>query len=162
MQLLRTLLVAGAVMAAPLAAQESGIPVGSKAPVVTVDGMDGKPVSLDKYVGKGPVLIEFWATWCPNCKQLEPKLKTIKQKYGTKVKLLGVAVAVQQSAQRVKLYAQKHALPVEVFYDRTGAAADAYDVPATSYIVVLDSKGKVVYTGLGGDQDLEAAIKKAL
>jgi ribosomal protein S5 len=35
-------------------------------------------------------------------------------------------------------------------------------VPATSYVVVLDRKGKVVYTGVGGDQDLEAAIRKAL
>ena len=35
-------------------------------------------------------------------------------------------------------------------------------MPATSYVVVLDKKGKVVYTGLGGKQDLEAAIRKAL
>ena len=38
----------------------------------------------------------------------------------------------------------------------------AYDVPATSYVVVINKAGKVVYTGLGGDQDLEAAIKKVL
>jgi len=37
-----------------------------------------------------------------------------------------------------------------------------YDVPATSYVVVVNKAGKVVYTGLGGKQDLEAAIKKAL
>jgi len=35
-------------------------------------------------------------------------------------------------------------------------------VPATSYVVVVNKAGKVVYTGLGGKQDLEAAIKKAL
>jgi ribosomal protein S5 len=35
-------------------------------------------------------------------------------------------------------------------------------VPATSHVVVIDKHGKVVYTGVGGDQDLEAAIKKAL
>ncbi|HKG91067.1 MAG TPA: TlpA disulfide reductase family protein [Gemmatimonadaceae bacterium] len=168
MKRLSTRLLAGAAALLVLAtgpslrAQESGIPVGSAAPVVTVDGVDGKPVSLDRYIGQGPVLIEFWATWCPNCKELEPKLQAIRAKYGSRIKLVGVAVAVQQSPQRVKLYAEKHALPVEVFYDRTGAAAEAYDVPATSYIVVLDRTGKVVYTGLGGDQDLEAAVRKAL
>src|SRR5215216_5336369 len=168
MKLLSARLVMGAITmalaaAAPrLRALESGIPVGSKAPVVTVDGTDGKPVSLDQYIGKGPVLIEFWATWCPNCKELEPKLEALRAAYGTRLTLVGVAVAVQQSPQRVKLYAEKHKLPVQVFYDRTGAAADAYDVPATSYIVVLDRAGKVVYTGLGADQDVEAALKKAL
>ena len=163
MTLLRALLLTTALTAAPtVRAQESGIPVGSQAPVVTVDGTDGKPVSLGQYIGKGPVLIEFWATWCPNCKQLEPKLEALRAKYGTRLTLLGVAVAVQQSPQRVKLYAEKHKLPVQVFYDRTGAAADAYDVPATSYIVVLDRAGKVVYTGLGGDQDLDAAVRKAM
>jgi ribosomal protein S5 len=35
-------------------------------------------------------------------------------------------------------------------------------VPATSYVVVTDRTGKVVYTGLGGEQDIEAAIQKAL
>ena len=166
MLLLRTLLIAGALTAvsgaSTLSAQESGIPVGTQAPVVTVDGVDGKPVSLDKYIGKGPVLIEFWATWCSNCKELEPQLQALRAKYGSKLALVGVAVAVQQSAQRVKLYAEKHKLPVDVYYDRTGAAADAYDVPATSYIVILDRGGKIAYTGLGGDQDLEAAVKKVM
>jgi ribosomal protein S5 len=34
-------------------------------------------------------------------------------------------------------------------------------VPATSYVIVLDRNGKVVYTGVGGDQDLVAAVRKA-
>jgi hypothetical protein len=37
----------------------------------------------------------------------------------------------------------------------------AYDVPATSYVVVVDKTGKIVYTGVGGTQNLDAAIKKA-
>jgi hypothetical protein len=35
-------------------------------------------------------------------------------------------------------------------------------VPATSYVVVMNKAGVIVYTGVGGDQDLAAAIKKAL
>jgi hypothetical protein len=37
----------------------------------------------------------------------------------------------------------------------------AYEVPATSYVVVIGKNGNVVYTGLGGKQDLAAAIRKA-
>jgi predicted transcriptional regulator len=49
-----------------------------------------------------------------------------------------------------------------VVYDADGSAASAYDAPATSYVVVIDRAGKVVYTGVGGTQDLDAAIRKAL
>ena len=78
------------------------------------------------------------------------------------MKFLAVAVSVNQSPERVKLYAEKHALPLEVYFDTKGNAADAYDAAATSYIVVLNKAGTVVYTGLGGTQNLEAAVKKGL
>ena len=143
-------------------AQEVGIPLGTRAPFAVVDGTDGKPVNLSRYIGKMPVIIQFWATWCANCKELEPAMAAAQKKYGARVKFVGVAVGVNQSAERVKLYARKHKLPLEVFYDRTGSAAEAFDVPATSYIVVLDRRGTVVYTGVGGRQNVDAAVRKAL
>ena len=146
-----------------LQAQETGLPVGAKAPASTVvETLDGKPFDIGQYVGKTPVLIEFWATWCPLCKQLEPTMVDVAKRYGSKVKFIGVAVSVNQTPERVKLYAEKHGLPLEVYYDRKGAAADGYDAAATSYVVILDKAGTVVYTGLGGSQNLEAGVKKAL
>jgi thiol-disulfide isomerase/thioredoxin len=156
--------VSGSLFAPPaLQAQETGLPVGAKAPTSTiVETLDGKSFDIGQYVGKTPVLIEFWATWCPNCKQLEPTMVDAAKKYGSRVKFLGVAVSVNQSPERVKLYAEKHGLPLEVYFDRKGTATDAYDAAATSYVVVLDKTGTVVYTGLGGTQNIEAAVKKAL
>jgi len=150
------------VLAGGVRAQDMGIEIGSKGPRAAVETLDGKPADLAQYVGKAPVLIEFWATWCPNCRELEPHLKAVHAKYGSQVKFVGVSVSVNQSPDRVKAYVAKHEIPGDQFFDRNGAATCAYDVPATSYVVVLDKSGKVVYTGLGGDQDLEKAIKKAL
>lgn len=143
-------------------AQDVGLELGTKAPAAAVETLDGKPANLAQYVGKAPVLIEFWATWCPNCRELEPHLKAVHAKYANQIKFVGVSVSVNQSPERVKAYVAKHEMPGDQFFDRNGAATGAYDVPATSYVVVLDRTGKVVYTGLGGDQDLEKAIKKAL
>ena len=148
---------------ASLLAQETGLPIGSKAPSSTmVETLDGKPFDLGQYVGKTPVLIEFWATWCPNCKQLEPAMDAAAKKYAGKIKFVAVAVSVNQSPERARLYAEKHALPLEVYFDKKGNAADAYDAAATSYIVILDKTGTVVYTGLGGSQNLDAAIRKGI
>ncbi len=55
-----------------LGAQDIGLPIGTKAPAVAVEDLDGKPVDLGAYLGKQPVLLEFWATWCPLCQALEP------------------------------------------------------------------------------------------
>ena len=82
--------------------------------------------------------------------------------YGTRVKFVAVAVSVNQSVKRVQLHAAKHGVPGDQLYDTKGDATDKWDVPATSYVVVLNKNGKVVYTGVGGDQNIEAAIKKAL
>lgn len=143
-------------------AQDMGIEVGSKAPAAAVETLDGKPADLSQFIGKTPVLIEFWATWCPNCKELEPHLKEVAAKYAKQVRFVGVSVSVNQSPERVRAYVAKHSMPGDQVFDTKGNATGAYDVPATSYVVVLDRTGKVVYTGLGGDQDLEKAIKKAL
>jgi hypothetical protein len=53
-------------------------------------------------------------------------------------------------------------LPLEIYFDTKGNAADAYDAAATSYIVVVNKAGTVVYTGLGGTQNLDAAVRKAI
>jgi uncharacterized UPF0146 family protein len=47
-------------------------------------------------------------------------------------------------------------------WDGNGAAVRAFKAPSTSYIAVLDGKGKVVYTGVGEDQDIEAALRRAV
>jgi cytochrome c biogenesis protein CcmG/thiol:disulfide interchange protein DsbE len=160
---LRRLLLSAAIAApAWLGAQEAGIPVGNTAPNATLETLDGNAAQLSQWLGHMPVVLEFWASWCSNCKALEPEMLKVARTYGRQVKFVGVAVSANQTPDRVRRYIQQHALPMEMLYDRTGTAVDAYDVPATSYVVVINRAGKVVYTGSGGTQDLTAAIRKAL
>jgi len=161
---LGALAVAACVAFAPSRAhaQELGIEIGTTAPGAKVSTLDGKDADLSQSLGKMPVVMEFWATWCPNCKELEPTLLAMSKKYAKQVKFVGVAVSVNQTPARVKAFVEKHGLPGDQYFDTKGAATGAYDVPATSYVVVVNKAGKVVYTGLGGKQDLEAAIKKAM
>jgi len=149
-------------LGAPALAQDIGLELGTVAPAASLETLDGKAADLSTYVGKKPVLMEFWATWCENCHALEPTMKAMHAKYGSRMDFLGVAVSVNQSPARVKAYVEKHQLPWVQLFDRKGNASGAYDAPATSYVVVVDKAGRVVYTGLGGKQDLEPAIRKAL
>ena len=149
-------------LAVTLLAQDIGIPIGDKGPGGPLETLEGKAVDLNTYLGKGPVVLEFWATWCGNCKQMEPSMRAAMKKYGTQVQFITVAVSINQSVERVKAWQKINALPGTILYDRKGDVSSAYDTPATSYVVVLDKSGKVVYTGVGGTQNVEAAVKKAL
>jgi peroxiredoxin len=160
--IVRTAVVALTLTAASAAAQDVGIPLGEKAPGGPLETLAGQTVDLSGYLGKQPVVLEFWATWCGNCKQLEPAMRAAMTKHAAQVKFVTVAVSVNQSLERVKAWQAQHKLGGELLYDRKGLVSGAYDAPATSYVVVIDKSGKVVYTGVGGTQNLEAAIKKAL
>lgn len=155
-------LLATVFLAGPAVAQDGGIAIGATAPSPVVQSLQGKSVTLSEVAGRGPALLEFWATWCPNCKELEPAMAAAAKKYGSQVRFVTVAVAINESFERVQKHAAAHPLPGTVVYDAGGNAASAYDAPATSYVVVIDRTGRVVYTGVGGTQDLDAAIRKVL
>ena len=163
--MVRTAAIFLALVALPIrtgAAQfEAGIAVGAMAPAVVINDLMGKPVDLGAVIGKKPVLLEFWATWCALCKELLPQLAAVRSKYGDRVELVGINVTVNDSKERVARYMEEHQPPFRVLFDETGVGARAFDVPATSFIVVVDRSGKVVYTGSGGKQDLVAAVARA-
>ena len=139
-----------------------GIPVGQTPPAVTLENLSGDTVSLSRWVGKKPVIVEFWATWCPICEELLPRMEAAQKKYGDRAEFVVVAVAVNQSKSSVRRHIEKHPMPFTFLWDANGAAVRAFQAPSTSYIAVLDSKGTVVYTGVGEDQDIEAALLKAV
>jgi peroxiredoxin len=71
-------------------------------------------------------------------------------------------VSANQSPARARRYVQAHRLTHEILYDARGDAVELYDVPTTSYIVVINRRGRIVFTGSGGDLDVVAAAAKAL
>jgi cytochrome c biogenesis protein CcmG, thiol:disulfide interchange protein DsbE len=139
-----------------------GIPVGASPPAVTLENLNGDTVSLSRWIGKKPVIVEFWATWCPICEELLPRMEAAQKKYGARVEFVVVAVAVNQSKNSVRRHLEKHPMPFTFLWDGNGAAVRAFQAPSTSYIAVLDAKGRVVYTGVGADQEIESALEKAV
>jgi thiol-disulfide isomerase/thioredoxin len=139
-----------------------GIPVGQTPPAVTIQDLGGNTVDLGRWIGKKPVIVEFWATWCPSCAELLPRMETAQQKYGDRVEFLVIAVAVNQSPNTIRRHLARHPMPFTFLWDVNGNATRAFQAPATSYVAVLDAKGKVVYTGVGADQDLDEALRRAI
>lgn len=152
--------IAISLLACPAAAvaQDEGIAVGTKAPAVSVPDLDGKIVDLGRYIGKRPVLLEYWATWCTVCAELMPRVREAYKKFGKDVEFIGINVAVNQKIERVKRYAATEKPPFRILFDAKGVSARSYGAQTTSYIVIIDRAGKVAYTGAGADQKFETAL----
>ena len=145
----------------PLAAQEDAlVAVGDEAPAVVVPDLDGGSFDLADVLGKRPVLVEFWATWCTSCEAMLPRLRKAHEEFGDAVEFIGINVTIAETVDAVRQYMQDEAPPFRALYDSSGVAARAYGPPATSWIMIADADGRVVYTGLGGTQNLEPALRR--
>jgi peroxiredoxin len=146
--------------ATPLRAQEAAVSVGSRAPAVQVHDLDGRPVDLGRYLGKQPVFLEWWATWCENCEALLPRVRAARAAVGDRVAFFGINVAVNQTPERVCRFLEKTEVPYRTLYDDEGVSTRAYGAPATSYVVIVDRAGRVAYTGLGAEQDFLPVLRR--
>ena len=164
----RTCILAAALAAAslPITAHaqtdEVGITLGATPEAVTIEDLDGEPVELSQWVGNKPTLLEFWATWCENCEALLPRMREAHRRYGEQVEFLAVSVGVNQTPRSIRRHLEKHPIPFRVLWDGKGNATRAYKAPTTSYVVVLDADGRVTYTGVGPDQDIDAAVRRVI
>ena len=162
-----SLVLAGALaltlLATQLHGQEVSLPVGTQGPGAALEDLDGNPVDLLDFVEPGkPALIEFWASWCHECEALDPVMARVQEAFGDRASVVAVAVAVSQSQRRVRRHVEDHGTSHTFLWDGEGNAVRNYKVPGTSVVVILDSDGKVAYTGSGPDQDLMGAMEKIL
>lgn len=71
----------------------------AKAPNFTLETQDGRSVSLSDYQGK-PIVLHFWATWCPYCKKLQPGLVKLHKKYQDQgLELLAISLREDEGAK---------------------------------------------------------------
>ena len=71
---------------------EFGLAIGAKPPAVTIEDLDGHAVNLGQVIGKKPVLLEFWATWCEPCLAEMPALERAAAALGDAFAVVAVKV----------------------------------------------------------------------
>ena len=135
--------------------------IGDKAPDFTLPGINGKDVSLSQYQGR-VVLLNFFADWCPPCRQEIPDFIELENSYKNKgFSVIGVALVSMKDA---KNFADKVGINYPVLID-DGKASNAYGsiraIPAT---FVIDKSGRIArkYIGARSKDVFEADIKELL
>lgn len=125
----------------------------------TAKTVDGKDINGADLAGK-PVVLWFWAPWCPKCQREAPGMAAAAKEHGEKVTFLGVAAldqvpAMQQFVQKYGLQSFQHVADVDsAVWKRFGVTAQ----PAYAFI---DASGQVeVVTSQLSEQDLKQRLSK--
>lgn len=146
--------------------------VGTMAPDFTVtDSVTGKKlfslselrtqVTADGKVKAGVwVVLDFWASWCPDCRKDMPTVKKIDEKYGKKIKLIGVSFDTDKAKMNGYLSANQYSwLQYSEFkkWKETQISKDYHIswIP-TSYLI--DPEGKIAFSTLNAEEMLENLI----
>ena len=108
----------------------------------------GNTVSLHQFKGNQPVLIEFFATWCPHCQEMAPELAKLRNSIPqSRLAILAIDVGSRDSFEKVKRYVKDEKLPYTVLYDDGSKVSEAYGVMGIPYFILLDKTGAVKYQG---------------
>lgn len=125
--------------AAPL---QAGARVGEPAPEFVLPDASGKLISLKDYRGK-PLVIHFWATWCPYCKKVQPGLQALANDYKDReMVLLGISFREDQGATPQAVL-EKRGLSFTTLLGGE-EVAEMYGVRGTPTTVFIDRKGRIV------------------
>jgi thiol-disulfide isomerase/thioredoxin len=122
---------------------EGGSPVllkvGDTPPDFTLLLPDGRYTTLSDLRGR-PVLLNFWATWCPPCRAEMPELLQAARDYPD---LAMLAVNVRESPESVSQFAAQFGMDVPVVIDPQGEISDRYNVSGLPTSIFLDADGKI-------------------
>ena len=129
------------------------------APDFELQDLNGSSVRLSSFKGKKPVLIYFWATWCPYCITVKPAIADLRKEIApSELEILSVNVGGGDSLERVKRYQERNPAPYAVVYDGEGKVSRSYQVQGIPLFVLVDKEGKVIFRG----NDLPKDTKKLL
>lgn len=141
----------------------SNVSVGKTAPEFSAKTPDGKTVALSDRLGKGYLLIDFWASWCPPCRRENPNFVKIYQKYKDKGFDV-LAVSLDKAKDKwVKAIADDHLDWTQIselkFWQ--SEIIGKYGVRAIPTNFLVDSKGVIVAKNVFGD-DLDNLLRELL
>jgi thiol-disulfide isomerase/thioredoxin len=125
---------------------------GQKFTDFVVKAEDGTDQKLSEHVGQGKVtLVDFWASWCPPCRAEMPKLKALKEKYGDKLNVLGVAVWDNPDDTRKAIDELGITWPVIIGTFKLTEPTDLYGIKSIPHIIIFGPDGTILSRGLTGD-----------
>ena len=139
----------------------------NRVPNIKLKKLNGKSVMLYNYLKEGPVLINFWATWCSPCKKEMVYLDQFEKEYKDKgFSILSVSTDSQKSLSQVRSYIRSKKYTFTVFQDPNSQTFKKLNGNIMPTNILINKDGKILWRHYGylpGDEiDMEKEIRSAL
>ena len=117
---------------------------------LTLPDMTGKKVALKDLLAHGPVLVNFWATWCGPCVKELPHLQAIHQEFAPQgLTVVAISEDNSRSVSKVRTFIEGNRYGFTVLLDTNGEAKRRFKSLGTPYTVLFDRDGKKAYSHIG-------------
>lgn len=120
---------------------ETGAAVGDRAPDFQLQDLEGNEVSLSSLRGS-PILLNFWATWCPTCRLEMPFIQEVYQEWTDKG-LVILAIDMGESTATVREFMQNNNYTIPVLLDTRRVVSQKYNVTAIPTTFFIDRNGVI-------------------
>lgn len=131
------------------------------APDFMIQDFDGNEVSFLDYVGK-PIVLNFWASWCPPCKKEMPDFEEVFLEMGDDITFMMVDMVDRKGGRETvevgKSFIEHQEFTFPVYFDVNQEAALTYGVYSLPTTIFINSKGEIV-TGVQGAIDKEMLLQ---
>ncbi|HTA52696.1 MAG TPA: TlpA disulfide reductase family protein [Candidatus Acidoferrum sp.] len=117
-------------------------------PPFLVNDLEGRAISTAELRGK-VVIVSFWATWCPPCREEIPEMIELASRYGDKLQVIGVSEDDDASPEEVREFAANEKINYPIVMGRYGISREFGEVPALPTSFLVDTNGKVVQKHVG-------------
>lgn len=136
---------------------------GRKAPNFKLATMDGDYAQLSDYLGKGPVLICFWATWCKPCVEELTEFKKLYKEYKSQgFTIVAISIDNERTVSKVKPFVKSKNFPFNILLDSNSEVARKYYAYNVPYSVLVNKDGIIFYSHLGYMKGDELNVKKKI
>jgi peroxiredoxin len=119
--------------------------IGKAAPDFSLRDLDGRTVDLRALRGQ-PVLLDFWATWCGECRQALPSVELLHRGLKDRLAVFGID---NEEPELAREYLQKYGYTLRTLVDRKDQAVSLYHVNGWPTTVLIDRDGKIAFYGEG-------------
>ena len=124
--------------------------INRQAPEFALKDVNGSTVSLSSYKGK-VVLLNFWATWCPSCREEMPSMNKLARQLKNREFSI-IAVSTDRSVSEVRDFLKKHPSDCTVLVDYSLVVSKPlYKVFVLPTSFLIDKKGIIVEKYFGGE-----------
>lgn len=135
--------------------------VGDPAPATALPMLDGTVRSLADHAGKDVVVLDFWATWCPPCRDSLPEFSEMVEEFKDQPVAI-YAVNVAQSPDTVLAFLHDFGIKLPVVMDESAAIAEAFRVEAFPTTLFIGKDGIIHHAEIGYGPGSDTRIRKTI